>query len=65
MKKIDIIKTHIEYDIVNNNPTLVYTDESDQEWVIDQLPASPHDGFISKLVTKEESWYFKPENKKS
>lgn len=59
---IEIIKTHIENDIANNSPTLVFTDANGVEWVNEQQ-ASCHGGFITNFVQKEKSWYFNLENK--
>lgn len=56
--KAEIVRTHIENDVRNNAPTIVFTDSSGQEWVHDELTAEH--GFITKLVKKEDSWYFKP-----
>lgn len=54
--KLKIVSTHIENDIRNNAPTLVFTDENGTEWVNEETN-SQH-GFITTLVKKENSWYF-------
>jgi len=59
----EIVSTHIENDIVNNAPTLVFTDATGQEWVHEEQTTG-NSAFITKLVKKQDSWYFKPENKK-
>lgn len=56
--KIIIVQTHIENDLVNNTPTIVFTDESGQEWVHEEQ-TSQHAGYITRLVKKEDSWFFK------
>jgi hypothetical protein len=53
--KIEIIKTHIENDLVNDFPTLVFTDKLGKEWVLE---------IEGRLVLKENSWYFNPANAK-
>lgn len=57
MDKIKIVSTHIEGDKKNNSPTLVFTDEHGTEWVYEEQNSQA--GFITKLVKKSESWYFK------
>lgn len=60
--KIRIVSTHIENDVVNDKPTLVFTDETRTEWVQEQVPSN-HGGYITELVFKNKSWYFNPKNK--
>lgn len=57
-KKIKIVATHIENDVVNNYPTLVFTDENGKEWVNEEQ-SSQHGGYLTVLVEKSKSWYFK------
>lgn len=58
MEKIKVISIHIENDVRNSSPTLVFTDEAGQEWVNEEQ-TSQHSGYITALVKKENSWYFK------
>lgn len=62
-EKIAIIRTHIENDVVNNTPTIVFTDVTGQEWVHEEQ-TSQHSGYITALVKKETSWFFDIKNKK-
>lgn len=55
--KIKIVSIHIENDLVNEIPTIVYTDENGIEWVHEEQ--SSHHGFITMLVKKEDSYYWK------
>jgi hypothetical protein len=57
-----IVSTHIENDLVNNTPTLVFTDTAGQEWVYEEQ-TSDHAGYITRLVHKEKSWFFNTNNK--
>lgn len=59
MRKLKIVRTHIENDL-NNQPTLVFTDEQGIEWVHSEQ-SSNFGGYITQLVKKSESWYFNPE----
>lgn len=54
----EIVKTHIELDVVNKSPTLVFTDAAGREWVHEEQ-TSNHGGYITVLVKKENSWFFK------
>lgn len=54
---IKIIKTHIENDLVNNSPTIVFTDEDGIEWVHEEQ-TSDYAGYITRLVKKKDSWFF-------
>lgn len=58
MEKKKIVSTHIENDVRNNQPTLVFTDESGQEWVHEDQPVN-NGQYVSVLVHKEKSWFFK------
>lgn len=55
MEKIKIVSIHMERDVSNNTPTIVFTDEFECEWV---HPAS-FCGYITELVKKEDSFSFK------
>jgi hypothetical protein len=57
-EKIMIISTHIENDLRNKKPTLVFTDQNNDEWVHEEQ-SSNHGGYITALVKKTDSWYFK------
>lgn len=59
--KVKIVSTHIEYDGVNGNPTLVFTDETGIEWVHEEQTTGH--GFLTALVKKDKSWYFDEKNK--
>lgn len=48
-----IVSIHIENDVVNKSPTLVYTDETGEEWVM------MGKGLINYLEKKKDCWYFK------
>ena len=61
--KIKIIGMHIENDIVNGQPTIVYTDENNEEWVWSHKSLSRDGGGTMEFKRKPESWYFKSENK--
>lgn len=57
MQKTKIVETHIENDLRNGTPTLVYTDEHGTEWVHEEQ--SSYGGYITALVKKRDSWYWK------
>jgi hypothetical protein len=57
MKKTTIISTHIENDVRNGSPTIVYTDVDGIEWVYEEQTSSH--GYITALVQKDKSWYWK------
>lgn len=59
-----IISTHIENDVVNGSPTLVFTDEDGEEWVHEEQ-TSNYGGYITKLVKKQDSWFFKDNDRMS
>lgn len=61
MSKIKITEIHIDNDLVNKSPTIVYTDETGTEWVHEEQ-SSNFGGYITALVPKSKSWYFKSEN---
>lgn len=61
--KIKILHTHIENNLVNNAPTLVYTDQGGEEWVMSHQSLSNDGGGMSTLVKKKDCWYFDPKNK--
>lgn len=61
-KKIAIIKTHIEYDVVNSSPVIVFTDINGIEWVHEEQ-TSNFGGYITALIEKSKSWYFKSNSK--
>jgi hypothetical protein len=61
MKK-KIVSTHIENDVVNGQPTLVFIDEDGQEWVHEDQPMY-NGAYVTVLKKKTDSWFFKPENK--
>lgn len=56
MNKTEIVKIHIESDLVNKLPTLVYTDANGIEWVLKS------DSIY--LEEKSKSWYFNPHSTK-
>lgn len=58
MQKTKIVETNIENDLRNGQPTLVYTDEHGTEWVHEEQ-SSNHGGYITALVKKRDSWYWK------
>lgn len=58
IQKTKIIETHIENDLRNGTPTLVYTDEHGVEWVHEEQ-SSNHGGYITVLVRKRDSWYWR------
>lgn len=58
---ISIVKTHIENDVVNSSPTIVFTDENGIEWVHEEQ-TSQYAGYMTMLVEKSKSWFFKKEN---
>lgn len=61
--KIKIVSTHIENDIRNDNPTLVFTDENGVEWVNEEQTASNmFGGFITAFVKKSDSWYWRKDD---
>jgi hypothetical protein len=62
--KIEIIKTHIENDIVNNVPKLIYTDANGIEWVNSHVSLNNDGAGISILKKKSDCWYFDLKNKK-
>lgn len=61
--KIEIIKTHIEKDIVNNEPKLILTDENGEEWVMSNRTVCYEGGGMPFLCKKKDDWYFDPKNK--
>lgn len=60
--KTIIIKTHIEKNLVNNEPTLVFTDENNTEWVMSHNTTDNSGAGFSKLTKKSECWYFQIRN---
>ena len=54
--KIQIKSMHIENDVKNDTPTLVYTDENGEEWVHEEQTATY--GYITSLVKKKGSFYW-------
>lgn len=56
--KIKITSIEIENDVRNGTPTIVYNDEHGQEWVHEEQ-SSNHGGYITALVKKESSWYWR------
>ncbi len=60
--KNKIVSTHIENNVVNETPTLVFTDQSGAEWVQSLIP-SDHGGYLPQLTEKSKCWYFDPKNK--
>ena len=58
--KNKIMDIHIENDKRNGNPTLVFTDLHGIEWVHEEQTVSDQQGgFITALVRKSDSYYFK------
>lgn len=49
--KVEITKTHIETDAVNNQATLIFTGVDGEEYCLNNPDNS--------LVKKSDSWYFK------
>lgn len=60
MKK-KIVSTHIENDVVNDQPTLVFTDESGEEWVHEDQPTN-NGAYVTILKKKTDSWFFNLKN---
>lgn len=58
MKKIKIVSTHIENDLRNGTPSLVHTDEDGIDWVHEEQ-TSAIAGYITALVKKDDSWYWR------
>jgi hypothetical protein len=57
--KTKIVTTHIENDLRNGQPTVVITDENGIEWVHEEQTTGH--GFLTALVKKSDSWYFRTE----
>ncbi len=62
--KMQIVKTHIENDLVNNEPKLVFTDENNDEWVLSHQSMSYDGAGTTVLKKKSDCWYFDAKNKK-
>lgn len=62
--KLKIVSQHIENNLVNNQPTLVYIDETGKEWVMSHKSLCNEGGGISELIKKKDCWYFNDKNKK-
>jgi len=63
MEKNYVKSIHIENDIVNSQPTLVYVDMQGEEWVHEEQPVN-NGSYVSVLKKKKDSWFFDPKNKK-
>ena len=64
MRKIrEVKKIHIENDIVNNKPTLVFTDETGKEWALTHRSICYEGGGTAEISPKESNWYFQKKNK--
>jgi len=56
---VEIKKMHIENDVVNNEPKIVFTDENGVEWVNSHQTLNNDGSGYSRLTEKSKCWYFK------
>lgn len=59
-----ITATHIERDVVNNELTVVFSDENFIEWVYEHSPICAEGGGRMVLVEKSKAFAFDIKNKK-
>lgn len=58
--KTEIKKMHIENDVVNNQPKIIYTDADGVEWVYGHDSICYEGGGTMTLRKKSDCYYFKP-----